>query len=66
MKTPEQWAQEIELRCVADNRRPRMAVEADVIREAQIDAIRQAGFESRAAAAERRARRDAQRVGRAQ
>jgi hypothetical protein len=34
MKTPEQWAQEIELRCVADNRRPRIAVEADVIREA--------------------------------
>jgi hypothetical protein len=34
MKTPEQWAQEIELRCVSDNRRPRIAVEADVIREA--------------------------------
>jgi hypothetical protein len=34
MKTPEQWAQEIELRCVADNRRPRIAVEADVIWEA--------------------------------
>jgi hypothetical protein len=42
MKTPEQWAQEIELRCVADNRRPRMAVEADVIRGAVNEALEEA------------------------